>query len=99
MTLSAPTRLNRWKAFRPAKTAPRGSAGPAASQGTVTTFHATQATPAQFVLMVDFTSPEGRTWWAVGVGDTLVPRCTSRPRPLVPHRGPRPVPLAHHPRT
>jgi hypothetical protein len=21
--------------------------------------------------MVDFTSPEGRTWWAVGVGDTL----------------------------
>jgi len=21
--------------------------------------------------MVDFTSPEGRTWWAVGLGDTL----------------------------
>ena len=21
--------------------------------------------------MVDFSSPEGRTWWAVGVGDTL----------------------------
>ena len=29
------------------------------------------AAPAQIVLMVDFTSPEGRTWWAVGVGDTL----------------------------
>jgi hypothetical protein len=26
----------------------------------------------EVVLMVDFTSPEGRTWWAVGVGDTLV---------------------------
>jgi hypothetical protein len=21
--------------------------------------------------MVDVTSPEGRTWWAVGIGDTL----------------------------
>ena len=21
--------------------------------------------------MVDFVSPDGRTWWAVGVGDTL----------------------------
>ena len=30
-----------------------------------------QAVSAQVVLMVDFSSPEGRTWWAVGVGDTL----------------------------
>jgi hypothetical protein len=27
--------------------------------------------PSQVVLMVDFTSPRGRTWWAVGLGDTL----------------------------
>jgi len=26
---------------------------------------------AQAVLMVDLASPDGRTWWAVGVGDTL----------------------------
>lgn len=31
----------------------------------------TPAAPGQVVLMVDFSSPEGRTWWAVGVGDTL----------------------------
>src|SRR5262249_11833467 len=28
--------------------------------------------PGQVVLVVDFTSAEGRTWWAVGVGDTHV---------------------------
>jgi len=27
--------------------------------------------PKQVALMVDFASPEGRTWWAVGVGDTF----------------------------
>jgi len=27
--------------------------------------------PAQSVLMVDLASPDGRTWRAVGVGDTL----------------------------
>ena len=32
---------------------------------------ATAAAVSQVVLMVDFSSPEGRTWWAVGVGDTL----------------------------
>jgi len=31
----------------------------------------TPALPPQVVLMVDLVSPEGRTWWAVGVGDTL----------------------------
>jgi hypothetical protein len=29
------------------------------------------ADPVQVVLMVDFISPDGRDWWAVGVGDTL----------------------------
>ena len=27
--------------------------------------------PTQVVLMVDFVSRKGRTWWAVGLGDTL----------------------------
>jgi hypothetical protein len=71
MIVSAPTRLNRWRGLRPAKSTHRGPAGPAASQGTIIPFHATQAALAHFVLMVDFTSPGGRTWWAVGVGDTL----------------------------
>ena len=31
----------------------------------------TQAVSAQSVLMVDLASPDGRTWWAVGVGDTV----------------------------
>jgi hypothetical protein len=31
----------------------------------------TEAAPAQSVLMVDLASPDGRTWWAVGVGDTV----------------------------
>jgi hypothetical protein len=27
--------------------------------------------PTEIVLMVDFASADGRSWWAVGVGDTL----------------------------
>ena len=35
--------------------------------------HAPLATraPTEFVLMVDLASPDGRTWWAVGVGETF----------------------------
>jgi len=55
LTLKPPRR------FRPTTSARRGPAGPTAPQDPVT----------QVVLMVDLTSPEGRTWWAVGVGDTL----------------------------
>lgn len=33
--------------------------------------HRGRAVPGQVVLMVDLASPEGREWWAVGVGDTL----------------------------
>ena len=33
--------------------------------------HAAAAPPEQVVLMVDLVSPGGRSWWAVGVGDTL----------------------------
>jgi hypothetical protein len=55
MTLSAPTRLNRIRSVRPVR--PANTTTPAATS--------------QVVLMVDFSSPEGRAWWAVGVGDTL----------------------------
>jgi len=64
MTLTAPSHRDRPRSFRPTRLGRAGSA-PARP------FLATAATPSQVVLMVDFVSPEGRTWWAVGVGDTL----------------------------
>ena len=36
-----------------------------------TQVHAAPVPPEQVVLMVDLVSPDGRSWWAVGVGDTL----------------------------
>ena len=66
MTLTAPARLNRQRGFR--STTRLEQASSTASAGTLS---ATPAAPSQVVLMVDFTSPEGRTWWAVGLGDTL----------------------------
>jgi len=66
MTLTAPARLNRHHGFRnTTRLEQAGSTGPAGS------LPATAAATSQVVLMVDFSSPEGRTWWAVGVGDTL----------------------------
>ena len=65
MTLTAPGRLNRHRRFR--NTTRLEEAGPTAAEGTLS---AAPAGPGQVVLMVDFTSPEGRTWWAVGVGGT-----------------------------
>jgi hypothetical protein len=41
---------------------------------TSTLTHRRRVTPspaAQVVLMVDLASSDGRSWWAVGVGDTL----------------------------
>ena len=58
MTISTPTRPRPPRDVRVARAADDIPAGPPTA-------------PAQVVLMVDFTSPEGRTWWAVGVGDTL----------------------------
>lgn len=63
MTLAAPSRLNRQRGFRTARLhrarsiAKKLPSAPAATE--------------QVVLMVDLISPEGRTWWAVGLGDTL----------------------------
>jgi hypothetical protein len=66
MTLTAPSRLNRQRGFlttgrlhRTRSTTPTRALPSAA------------AAPGQVVLMVDLISPEGRTWWAVGLGDTL----------------------------
>jgi hypothetical protein len=59
MTLSAPTRLDALRGFGPA---------PAA---TVIPFPSTQVAHAKHILAVAFTSPDGRTWHAVGGGDTL----------------------------
>ena len=66
MTLTAPARLNRRRGFRSAT-----RLEPASSTASVGTLSATSAAPSQVVLMVDFTSTAGRTWWAVGLGDTL----------------------------
>jgi hypothetical protein len=72
MTPSAPTtRLNPLRGFRPANFADREPARLTVPDGTVIPFPSTQAAHAQHILMVEFTSPDGRTWQAVGGGDTL----------------------------
>ncbi len=68
MTLSAPTRRRRLRGFPSANTTRIEQAGSTAPEGTLP---AAPAGPGQVVLMVDLTSPEGRSWWAVGVGDNL----------------------------
>lgn len=68
MTLSAPTRRRRLRDFASADTTRSEQAGSTAREGTLP---AAPAGPGRVVLMVDFTSPEGRNWWAVGVGDNL----------------------------
>lgn len=65
MTLSASTRPRRLRRFPSANTIRIEQAGSTALEGTLPT------ALSQVVLMVDFTSPEGRDWWAVGIGDNL----------------------------
>jgi hypothetical protein len=66
MTLTAPAHLNRQRGFRSAtRFEPAGST---ALRGRLPV---TAAGTGQVVLMVDFSSPEGGSWGAVGVGDTL----------------------------
>jgi hypothetical protein len=62
MTLTAPARLSRQRGFQ--STTRLEQASSTVSAGT-------PPAPSHVVLMVDFTSPEGRTWWAVGLGDSL----------------------------
>jgi hypothetical protein len=71
MTLSTPIRPKPLRGLRLTRYTRREPARPAAPQEAVTPFPSAQPVPAQSVLMVDLASPEGRIWWAVGVGDTL----------------------------
>lgn len=64
MTLAAPSRLNRQRGFRTARRLHR-------ARSTAKALPSAPAATEQVVLMVDLISPEGRTWWAVGLGDTL----------------------------
>lgn len=57
MTLAAPSLLNPLRTFRAA--------------ATVIPLRSTQSTPAQHMLMVEFASPDARTWQAIGGGNTL----------------------------
>ncbi|MGN6169452.1 MAG: hypothetical protein ACTHQQ_14965 [Solirubrobacteraceae bacterium] len=68
MTLTAPSRLNRQRGFHRGHTTHLKQARSTAAKRTAPS---TPATPNQVVLMVDFASPEGRAWWAVGLGDTF----------------------------
>lgn len=71
MALTALTCSKPVLGFRPTKTSHREPANPARPQRAAISFPSTRPVSTQFVLMVDLTSPEGRTWWAVGAGDTL----------------------------
>ena len=73
MTLAAPSSLNRQRGFRRANTTHFKQARSTAPKRTIPS---TPATPSQVVLMVDFASPEGRAWWAVGLGGTLAEALT-----------------------
>lgn len=68
MILSAPPRGRRLRGFPSANTARIEQVGSTASEGTL---RAAQAGPGQVVVMVDFISPEGRNWRAVGGGGDL----------------------------
>ena len=68
MTLSAPTRRRRPRGFPSANTT---RIEQAASTAPEETLPAAPAGPGRIVLMVDFTSPEGRNWRAVGGGANL----------------------------
>ena len=68
MTLSAPLRLNAFRGFRPAGFTHRKPPAPAA---TVIPFPSTQVAQAHHLLMVELTSPDGRTLQAIGGGDTV----------------------------
>ena len=72
MALSAPTRLNALRGFRPANLTHRKSAARlTVSAGTVIPFPSTAAAHAQLIVVVEFTSLDGRTLQAIGGGDTL----------------------------
>jgi hypothetical protein len=66
MTLTAPSRINRQPGFQTTKRRRR-----ARSTTPTRALPSAAAATGQVVLMVDLISPQGRTWSAVGLGDTL----------------------------
>jgi hypothetical protein len=66
MTLTAPSRINRRRGFQTTKRPQQ-----ARSTTPIRALPSAVAATGQLVLMVDLISPEGRTWWAVGLGDSL----------------------------
>ena len=72
MTLPAPTHPKASRGFRPADfTHRRPGARLTLPAGTMIPLPSTQVAHAQHILMVEFTSPDGRTSKAIGGGDTL----------------------------
>jgi hypothetical protein len=66
MTLIGPSRINRQRGFQTTKRL-QGAQPTTPTRALPSAAAATR----QVVLMIDLISPEGRTWWAVGLGDTL----------------------------
>jgi hypothetical protein len=73
MTLSLPTRLNPLRRISSANLTDRSPAGRLKVPGrTVIPSASNEPARSQHILMVRFRSPDGRSWHAVGGGDTLV---------------------------
>ena len=71
MTLSAPTHLNLRAASAPPRPPTAKRPGQRRPKGTVLLSLDTAAAPRSHVLMVEFASPDRRSWRAVGGGDTF----------------------------
>jgi hypothetical protein len=71
MTLSAHTHLTPLRSFRPVNVHRKRAAGPTVLAETVIPSPSTLAAHAQHILMVEFTSPDGRAWQGIGGGNTL----------------------------
>jgi hypothetical protein len=71
MTLSTHTRLNAPRGFHPANFHRNPAVRLPVPAAKATPFASTQAAGAQHILVVEFTSPDGGAWQAIGGGDTL----------------------------
>jgi hypothetical protein len=70
MTLSAHTHLDPLRGFRPAGSHRKPAAQLTVPAQTVTPLASIRPAHAQHILRVEFTSPDGRTWQAIGGGET-----------------------------
>jgi hypothetical protein len=71
VTVTAPARLNARRGFHPSNFTHREPDRQALPTGKVVPFLSAQTDRAQHILMVEFSSPDGRHWKAIGGGDTL----------------------------